>query len=218
MAHEICQRCGASLPASAAQMRTLCRNCGAPHHPAPGSVIAQASPPRSALPILIAVVAFMGVASGAGVLFFVRSVPSVQGTSIEAPPVASPKPVEPEPPVGIEPAVRPPSDPVVGISPPPADDGERAAINRTLSLRVNTARHCYERELQRVPSLAGTVTLDFVVQANGAATDVRVSQNTSNDEGLGACLTAMIMRTRFPPEVARNPITISYPFVFAPST
>lgn len=218
MAHKICQRCGASLPASATQMRTLCRNCGAPHHPAPGSVIAQPSHPRSALPIVIAVVAFMGVAGGAGVLFFVRSVPSEQGLPVEAPRAATPKPVEPDPEVGIEPAVRPPSDPVVGASPPAAGDGERAAINRTLRSRVSTARHCYERELQRVPSLAGTVTLDFVVQANGAATDVHVSQNTSNDEGLGACLTAMILRTRFPPDVARNPITISYPFVFAPST
>jgi outer membrane biosynthesis protein TonB len=81
---------------------------------------------------------------------------------------------------------------------------------------LNEIRHCYEQLLQRSPSAAGKIAVEFVVALGGNVSSVKVTEASLNDMGMRGCVTGRIQRWDFPKPRGGQPVTVNYPFVFNP--
>lgn len=76
---------------------------------------------------------------------------------------------------------------------------EDAASVRSTMKRYNAQiRACYEKELKLNPDLAGKVTAYWMITTTGAASDVEITTNSTNNAELGTCMLKVIKRIKFP--------------------
>jgi hypothetical protein len=71
---------------------------------------------------------------------------------------------------------------------------------------------CYQREVNRDPSLAGTVQVRFEIAADGRVATAKVTSSSVRSELVSDCLTRQIATLHFP---AKGRAVVNYPFVFA---
>jgi TonB family protein len=101
----------------------------------------------------------------------------------------------------------------------PEVDGslEGADIARVVKGRISSIKECYERELKRNPQLAGKIVVRFTIDEEGKVTNAALEENTVSDKSVGACVVSRFERFRFPKPEGGS-VTVSYPFIFAPSS
>lgn len=73
-------------------------------------------------------------------------------------------------------------------------------------------RYCYERELVRAPSLAGTVVVKFVIRADGGVASANVASSTVGSPAVEQCITNTVMKFVFPPPKGGGIVVVSYPY------
>lgn len=93
----------------------------------------------------------------------------------------------------------------------PVDIRTQAMLQAVIRVKTPQARHCYERSLVKDPKLAGTATVSFVVEPDGATKDI-VSTGDALPAELHACLVRRVRGWRFVPAKVQS--KVSYPFVF----
>jgi hypothetical protein len=71
---------------------------------------------------------------------------------------------------------------------------------------------CYQREVNRDPSLAGTVQVRFEIAADGRVTTAKVTSSSVRSDVVSDCLSRSITTLHFP---AKGRAVVNYPFVFA---
>jgi hypothetical protein len=86
-------------------------------------------------------------------------------------------------------------------------------MEKVVRERARQIRACYERQLKRDPTLAGTVSLQLRVGSAGQVTHVRVEESTLSDPAVAACLVREAAGWLF---VHGRNATVVYPFVFRP--
>jgi hypothetical protein len=112
---------------------------------------------------------------------------------------------------------RPPGrDPVeteVLLQPPTVDAPTltHKEINDVVQSRAGLIRACYQRGADVRQNLAGTLTVRFVIGADGRVTDSKIDRGKSDlqDAGVEACVLRQINRLVFP---AKGGGRVSYPF------
>ncbi len=88
-----------------------------------------------------------------------------------------------------------------------------ADIQRVVSARSAGIKFCYEKELQRNPSLAGKVVLNWLINPQGRVTRVYVVSSTLNSPRVEQCMMRQVRRWRFTkPEGGQ--CSVNFPFVF----
>jgi len=77
-------------------------------------------------------------------------------------------------------------------------------------------RACYDRQASKNPKLEGDVDVKFVIDPQGAVTDVAVDPAHTNvgDEAVGKCLVDVIKALKFPPSAKGLETRAHYPFNF----
>jgi outer membrane biosynthesis protein TonB len=92
------------------------------------------------------------------------------------------------------------------------DQGKLGAFVRA---RMGLVKACYENALKRNPHLRGKLTIRFTILETGGIADITTALNTIGAPDVAACIinTMRTWRTQFRPS---GPVTIEYPFVFAP--
>jgi TonB family protein len=93
---------------------------------------------------------------------------------------------------------------------------EPGPIALLLRQRLPLLRACYERGLRRDPRLAGTMTVAFTIQPEGTVSAVRVSENTTGDRGVAACVTRAMRGFRLRPGPVGGSVDYAFPLSFAP--
>jgi len=73
-----------------------------------------------------------------------------------------------------------------------------AVVSRVLASRRGRLTYCYEKQLQVNPTLAGTLTISFVIGADGTVTSATSTESSLGDDAAGACLVATIRQAAFP--------------------
>ena len=73
---------------------------------------------------------------------------------------------------------------------------------------------CYERELLKTPSLAGTIVMEFVVRADGAVASASVASTTIGSPAVEQCIADAVKQLVFPPPRGGGILKVSYPLVF----
>lgn len=96
------------------------------------------------------------------------------------------------------------------------EDYIRARIQEILPL----ARECYELALERAPDLEGTMTLDFVIDAEegvgGDVSEARLAEDSGLlDPELAECMTETITSIEFQPPQGGGTVRVVYPLSFA---
>lgn len=75
-------------------------------------------------------------------------------------------------------------------------------------------RYCYQRELQKRPSLAGTVRMRFTVAADGSVSTAAVGESTLGSPEVEDCLVHLVQRMQFSPVPGGGVVSVTYPFTF----
>lgn len=96
-------------------------------------------------------------------------------------------------------------------------DGRSAEdIAAKVKARKPETRACYDREASKNPKLEGDVDVKFVIDPQGAVTDVAVDPAHTNvgDEAVGKCLVDVLKTLKFPPSAKGLETRAHYPFNF----
>jgi TonB family protein len=107
---------------------------------------------------------------------------------------------------------------ITPIDPPTTttSDEPPTLTEKEISDVIQRAKHrlteCYQREVNRDPSLAGTVHVRFEIAADGRVTASRVTGSTVRSDAVNDCLARTVTSLHFP---ARGRAVVNYPFVFA---
>jgi hypothetical protein len=89
----------------------------------------------------------------------------------------------------------------------------RDQINRVVRAHAAAIRYCYEKELQRQPSLSGKIELYWVIRANGTVDRTRVAATTMASRAVEGCMERQVKNWQFPRSDSET-IVQSYPFFF----
>ncbi len=87
------------------------------------------------------------------------------------------------------PVVRLSTPSTVGALPPDS-------VRRVAARNLSSLEHCYRRALAQNPSLAGTTTLSWTIDAEGAARETAASEGALGD--VASCAATAVQRWRFP--------------------
>jgi hypothetical protein len=81
--------------------------------------------------------------------------------------------------------------------------------------RMGLIKACYENALKRNPALKGKISIRFTILETGGLADIQAAVNSLGSPEVAACImnTMRTWRTQFRPD---GPVTVEYPFVFAP--
>lgn len=102
--------------------------------------------------------------------------------------------------------------PTVDISHPQPTDGlDRAIIKRYVKRQLAKISYCYEHELLAKPDISGTVTVQFIIAANGT---VSKSVGAGMDSTVANCVAGVVGNIRFPQPTNGGIVQVTYPFTF----
>jgi len=84
-------------------------------------------------------------------------------------------------------------------------------IRRVIQRNIAQVQHCYEQGLQRNPSLAGRVTVGFIISSTGAVGSAS-ADNAIGDATVSGCVSSAVRRWAFPQPDPAGPVSVRFPF------
>lgn len=93
---------------------------------------------------------------------------------------------------------------------------DNSAINKIVASHKTSIRMSYEKQLKRIPELAGKITVRFTIAASGRVTSVQILENTTGNNDLERDISRKIKMWRFE-KITEGDVTVTYPFVFQPA-
>jgi len=91
---------------------------------------------------------------------------------------------------------------------------DKSVIDRVVKQHLAEIRYCYQKELNKDPSLAGKIVLQFTIQADGRVSAASIKSTSLNNKVVESCITGRFLRFKFPQPVGGGKVMVSYPFVF----
>jgi hypothetical protein len=103
---------------------------------------------------------------------------------------------------------------VVDLSPPEVIGAlPKAVIRKVVNNNKKQIRYCYEIELQRDQTLAGKLTVKWLIGSTGLVAKVIVLDSTLNNSNVEKCITSRIEAWIFPQPAGGGIVEVNYPFV-----
>src|SRR6185437_3266226 len=84
-------------------------------------------------------------------------------------------------------------------------------ISRVVRTNEGTVKACYERALEGKPTLAGRVTIQFVIAGDGSVEASRLDSSTIGSPSTEACIVETACAWRFPKTQGGGPVTAPIP-------
>jgi TonB family protein len=108
------------------------------------------------------------------------------------------------------------TDPEV-YSPPPEVTGalDRETVRKVVRRHRREIKYCYEKQLQRNPSLAGEVNVEFTISGNGEVIAAFVTESNLGSAAVEQCMQRKIRNWVFPNPKRGKVVKVSYPFNFS---
>ena len=91
---------------------------------------------------------------------------------------------------------------------------DKSVVARIVATHLPRIRACYERELQKQPSLAGKLTVKFVIAKDGSVATASSRSDTLGSPPVAECVHSRFRQMRFPKPRGGGIVTVSYPLVF----
>ncbi len=96
----------------------------------------------------------------------------------------------------------------------PIEPVAQELVDQVIRRHMNQVRYCYQRELIKMPEIAGRVEIEFVIAPDGSVHAAKTAKTTLDNTAVEACVVSRFMRMQFPPSGLSS--TVSYPFTFKP--
>lgn len=92
---------------------------------------------------------------------------------------------------------------------------DRSVIAEVIRRHQNQIRFCYEKELQKNPSLEGKVAVQFTIDGTGSVSQVLIQEDSVGSDGsVGRCINQRVRRWRFPEPKGGGEVIVTYPWIF----
>ncbi len=91
---------------------------------------------------------------------------------------------------------------------------DKQIIRRVVRLHINEVKYCYDRELVRKAGLAGRISVQFVISAQGLVISSILGSTTMHDTSVEKCVVDAVRRWQFPKPTGGGIAIVSYPFNF----
>lgn len=93
---------------------------------------------------------------------------------------------------------------------------DKSLIDAVIKRHMNQIRYCYQRELNKNPSLGGKIVIKFVIAKDGSVSKASTKSSTMGSSAVENCISGRFMRFKFPEPKGGGIVIVSYPFIFAP--
>jgi len=93
---------------------------------------------------------------------------------------------------------------------------DRSLIAEVVERNLNPIRYCYERELQKDPTLEGRIVVQFLISADGRVATASIRSTTLGSPAVESCVVGRFLRMRFPASDQGGIVIVTYPFAFHP--
>jgi hypothetical protein len=93
---------------------------------------------------------------------------------------------------------------------------DKELIDAVIKRNMNQLRYCYQRELTRNETLAGKITVKFVIAKDGTVSSATTKSTTMANPAVEDCLNGRFMKFQFPEPHGGGIVIVAYPFVFTP--
>ena len=94
---------------------------------------------------------------------------------------------------------------------------DSSLIDGVIKRHMNQFRYCYQRELNKDPTLAGKITVKFVIAGDGSVSRATIKRSSMGSTAVERCLTGRFMKLQFPEPKGNGIVIVSYPFMFTGS-
>lgn len=91
---------------------------------------------------------------------------------------------------------------------------DKEAIRRVVLANLKQIKACYEKGLNRDPSLYGKIVIQWTIGPGGRVTEARTKSTTMNSSEVENCAVARLRTWKFPEPPAGELADVAYPFVF----
>lgn len=92
---------------------------------------------------------------------------------------------------------------------------DKQDVDRAVKMRMDKIRGCYQRSLQRDPSLAGEIVVRFEVQRDGTIASASIKRSSIGNSGVESCVREQFLQMKFPPLSGNQTVQVTYPIVFS---
>lgn len=98
----------------------------------------------------------------------------------------------------------------------PADAGSlpKEAIDAEIRTHLTEIQACYQRELNRQPSLEGEVAVKFEIAPDGTVATVEVARTDMDQTSVPSCVCEVVGALEFPAPAGGGVVRVTYPFRF----
>ena len=86
-------------------------------------------------------------------------------------------------------------------------------VARVVRAHANAIKFCYEKELQRKPTLGGKIEVYWVIVPDGSVEKSKIAVTTMDDTAVEGCIVRQVKQWVFPKSDGRT-VVQSYPFLF----
>ncbi len=93
---------------------------------------------------------------------------------------------------------------------------DREIVRRIVRAHINEVRTCYDRGLQKDPTLQGRVSVAFEINADGKVGSSTVQSNDLSDASVATCIAEAVERWKFPKPQGGGVVRVAYPFNLSP--
>ncbi len=93
---------------------------------------------------------------------------------------------------------------------------DRSLIDQVIKRKMSQIRYCYQRELQKNPTLAGKVVIKFTIAKDGSVSAASVKSSDLGNPGAEKCVVDRFYSMQFPEPKGGGIVLVSYPFIFSP--
>jgi len=91
---------------------------------------------------------------------------------------------------------------------------DKELIRQVIHRNRQQIQYCYEMQLTKYPSLAGKVSIAFVIGADGTVAQSKVASSNLNNPELEQCVAARFKSWLFPKPKGGGIVNATYPIVF----
>jgi hypothetical protein len=93
---------------------------------------------------------------------------------------------------------------------------DRSLIDEVVKRHINQIRYCYQRELNKAPTLGGKVVIKFTIAKDGTVSQASTKSTTMSNSAVENCMLGRFLRMQFPEPKGGGIVIVSYPFLFSP--
>ena len=92
---------------------------------------------------------------------------------------------------------------------------DKSLIDRVIKRNKLKILYCYQRELNKNPSLHGKITVNFTISPSGSVHKATTYQTTMANSAVESCINRQLKMFKFPQPKGGGIVIAKYPFIFA---